>query len=89
MKTLIFLFTLILSVVIVSGYKQSAKNELTKKETKPVHMREVKSDKSLNYSKKTLADPPKILFILNKEPGQAKWSPSLWWSYKHTTPEGC
>jgi hypothetical protein len=89
MKTIIFLFVLILSVVLVSGYKKVAKDEMTNKEAKLVHMDEAKSIKSLNYSKKTSADPPKILFILNKEPGQVKWSPSLWWSYKHATPEGC
>jgi|WetSurSiteA1Bulk_404760.scaffolds.fasta_scaffold104276_1 hypothetical protein len=34
---------------------------------------------------------PEILFILFKDPGQAEWSPSLWWSYQHnnTGQPGC
>jgi hypothetical protein len=34
---------------------------------------------------------PEILFILFEDPGQAAWSPSLWWSYQHanTRQPGC
>jgi hypothetical protein len=79
MKKILSLLILIAAIAFISGRIQSSQyasvNDL--KDTREI----VKPAEA--------SDPPKILFILNKDQGMARWSPSLWWSYQHKTQEGC
>jgi len=70
MKKVILSLTLMLAIVIASGYKPAIKNEPAGKATK----------------EKAPAAKPKILLMLNNSTGMSKWSPSLWWKYEHAKP---
>jgi len=102
MKTIIFLFALLVAGVVFSGYKQSAQNkkaeipanQVAAEDLKAVDkpdIRESKADKKSLSTKKTAEDRPRILLMLKNETGLAKWSPSLWWNYDHakTGQPGC
>jgi hypothetical protein len=96
MKTIIFLFTLVLAVAMISGHKQSAQNEKAEKYAKLVSGKdykginkpdvlESKTEVESFRQKKEPESKPRILFILNNDTGQGAWSPSLWWSYHHSS----
>jgi hypothetical protein len=94
MKKIILIFTLISAFAMVYGYKQSEQNGIAEKNVKQVTAKDVKvinkpdvSESGLKSYKSNKASEgrPRILFILSNDKGQAAWSPSLWWSYQHTT----
>ena len=102
MKTIIFVFTLVIAGAMISGYKQSAQNkkaekfanQIATKYDKDVNkpdIRASKGDQESLTTKKVPEGKPRILFILHNDTGQTEWSPSLWWSYQHATIEqpGC
>jgi hypothetical protein len=105
MKKIIFLFTfvvLVVAIAVISGYKQSALNEMAEKHTTPSASKEFKSNNKsdvnefrrvLEYStlKNGPESKPKILLMLTNDTGHAAWSPALWWSYHHsnTGKPGC
>jgi hypothetical protein len=75
---------------------------MTENYAKSGHMEEFKSVRMLDLGKskedpkssteeKVHGGPPRILFLLNKDTGQASWSPSFWWNYQHsnTRQTGC
>jgi len=77
MKKIILLFTLVLAIILISGYKQYERNSMTERIVKPV------TAKDITGTKKT-GGKPKILFMLNNSTGMPGWSPSLWWKYDNT-----
>jgi hypothetical protein len=96
MKTIIFLFTLVLAVAMISGYKQFAHNDkaeklaklLIEKDSKGMNIpdvHELKTEGDSSTQTKAPEGKPRILFILNNDTGLGAWSPSLWWSYNHTS----
>ena len=102
MKKIIFLFTLVIAIALISGYKQSAQNELAGRYLKPAtpkdfkgidkpDVREFKADIGPFTPKKTSEVRPRILFMLSNDKGKVAWSNSLWWSYEQTNNEqpGC
>jgi hypothetical protein len=102
MKSIIFIFTLLLTGVMISGNKQSSQNKKTEilasqiaaEDLKIVNkpdIHESKADQKSLSTKKTAEDRPRILLMLNNETGLTKWSPSLWWNYEHskTGQPGC
>jgi hypothetical protein len=78
MKTIIFLFALILSVAMISIHKKTSQNVMPEKAAKPVQLNAVTNQK---YGPEA---PPRILFMLNNS-NQSKM-PSLWWNYEQA---GC
>jgi hypothetical protein len=91
MKTIIFLFTLVLAGALISSYKQSAQNkkvekfanQVTTKDFKGVNTPDIpesKTDQDSLTTKKTPEGGPRILFMLSNDKGLPGWSPSLWWS---------
>jgi hypothetical protein len=102
MKTIIFLLTLVIAVVMISGYKQTAQNEKAVKHLKPASQNdfkginksdagEYKSDQVSGTQKTAPEERPKILLMLTNDTGLADWSPYLWWNYQHSKPgrNGC
>jgi hypothetical protein len=102
MKKIVSLLALILTIALFSGDRLSAQNEMAGKDTKPTSPGDSKSINKPNVTEskveaETIAQKnstdsrPGILFILSKDEGQVGWSPSLWWSYKHsrTVQPGC
>jgi hypothetical protein len=94
MKKIIFLFTLIVAISIISGYKQSAQNAIageyarsaSPKDLKGIKKPEVpesKEDLKSSTQEKEPEKKPGILLMLSNDTGLATWSPSLWWSYQH------
>jgi len=93
MKKIIFLFTLVISIAMISGYKQSAQNEMAEKLAKPAIpknlkginkpvLRESKAEGE-SFTANAPENKPQILLMLTNDTGLAKWSPSLWWNYHH------
>ena len=102
MKKVIFLFTLMVAITTVASHKQFAQNGMTEKYTKQATAKDFKginnSDKPKSkadlesYTQKNAPEgKPQILLLLINDTGQPKWSPSLWWNYKHANPgqPGC
>ena len=102
MKKILFLFTMVLGIAIISGGKQSAQNEKGEKYAKQatlkdfnginkLDVRESKSDRESFKPKETTEGVPRILFMLYNDPGLAVWSPSFWWSFQrdNTGKPGC
>jgi hypothetical protein len=101
MKKIIFLFTLALAIILISAYRQSEKNGMAEIKAKSAALDDLKMiDKTdvqvLKAGQESLQlgvaneGSPKILFMLHKDTGMTRWSPSLWWSYEHSkTQPGC
>jgi hypothetical protein len=95
MRKIIFVLTLVTAVGIFSGCKESTQNIMAEKLSKPPTPKDLKGvnkpdlpdskDAQERLAPKGAPESsPGILFILYNDPGQAAWSPSLWWSYHHT-----
>ena len=84
MKKILFLFTLVLAIALISGYKQSDPKGMTERNVYP------EAPKDVKITQKT-EGKPKILLLLTNSTGMSKWSPSLWWKYEHAKPgqTGC
>ena len=91
MKKIIFLFTLVLAVTMISGYKQSAQKEMAEKYSKPATFKDFKGinkpDVSeykpavvSSISKKAPGGRSGILFMLSNDKKIPVWSPSFWWA---------
>lgn len=80
MKKIIFVLVLGLTVIYISARKQSSQNVPAEKLTKSVKIENSMS----NTDKHNIS--PQILFILNKD---TRLSPALWWSYDHSSKNGC
>ena len=102
MKKTLFLFTLVLSIALLSGYTQPGQAGKTAINSKPAISKGSKSinKSNLNESRmengsfntnKVIDDKPRIILMLKNETGLAKWSPSLWWNYTYANPykPGC
>jgi hypothetical protein len=102
MKKIKFLLTLVLVITMISAERLSAQNEGVEKNAKPAAAKDSKGINKPHVTesnvtgeslekKSTDESEPGILFLLSKDPGQVVWSPSLWWSYKHskTGQPGC
>ena len=102
MKKIIFYFTVILSIILVLGYKQFSQNDNSEKYANKVNPKALKSinQTDVTASKTSLEsstqkdaseNKPRILLMLKNDTGLAKWSPSLWWSYQYANPNrpGC
>ena len=95
MKKIIFLLILITAVAMFSCFKDSEQKmktenyaeSATPKDLKGVNKPDLPDSKDAQEPftpKEAFESSPRILFILYDDPGQAAWSPSLWWSYHHT-----
>jgi hypothetical protein len=96
MKKIIFLLTLVLAITVNSGSKLPVQDEMAEKNAKPAALKDTKSinkpdatgsktELQSNAKEKATQSTPGILFLISKDNGQASWTPSLWWSYKHST----
>jgi hypothetical protein len=97
MKKIIFLFTfvvLVVAIAVISGYKQSALNEMAEKYATPAAQKDLRSlntpgvneskgDMESFSSKNAAEGKPRILLMLTNDAGRATWSPALWWSYQY------
>lgn len=80
MKKIIFVLILGLTVISISGRKQTPQNVPAEKLTKSVKIENSMSNTDKQYIS------PQILFILNND---TRLSPALWWSYDPSSKNGC
>jgi hypothetical protein len=85
MKKIVYIFLLAVAIVFISGRIQSSQTALAENNPKADALEETKADAIVPTPEST----PKILFLLNNENRQSKWSPALWWSYRQEWKEGC
>jgi hypothetical protein len=103
MKKIIFLFTVVLTIAIISAYNQNGQNIMTEKHSKPATPKDLNGiSKSVtgesksgleSFSSNKAPDEgsSKILLMLYNDTGRTEWSPCLWWNYEHAKPgqPGC
>ena len=92
MKRIVFLISVVITVAILSAYKQFSQDTGSDEKTKQALVKD-----SRNIKKAAITDSnsnpatsaagnvtesrPRVLFLLKNEAGIPKWSPSLWWNY--------
>jgi hypothetical protein len=101
MKKILYVFTLVLLITIISAYNHSGQNGIAEKYAIPDISEDLKvinkaylgESETIRESlaQKKSADTPRILHLISNEKGKAAWSNSLWWSYKQNNKEqpGC
>ncbi len=96
MKKIILAITLILAIAIVSGYTKGLKNAGPDENTKQASIEDLRNysnaevkvsdlDHESTASDKLTESKPRVLLLLNNSTGMSKWSPSLWWNYRHAS----
>jgi hypothetical protein len=92
MKKIIFIFTLVLVIAIVSGYTKSLKNERRVENTKPVsiedNMNTINAKAIVSFkesqsaaSEKMPESKPEFFMLLNNDIRLPGWSPAIRWNY--------